>query len=645
MAAAEFRRARDIFHQGSGVFVNHLCGILAGLLYVGWMVLFVFCMDLLVHRGAMAFDEARAEYVRDLYVNAGLSRDGTTVNDERCREAGLLPTIVRLRQEWYAPALEWTYVSVAPVRNNFGLLITIFVLALGIGAVRLTLLGIQGRLLVSRASDAQSRLQLDVFRKQFELGPAAVDSATRERIEPLLKRKIPEMLAGVYTYMDRVPREPAKIAALLLFALLINWALGLTFVILAALAWVVGVRLVRGYVGRGRRLVATAETAVHRLLGLAGKHRLIGGYNSEDYYSGRFLSYVEQARRATRERLTYEGRLAPLWQFAGLVIFIVVLLLAAQNVLIEKFQLSAAAGFFASLLSLTLPLYNLVEMRAAVRNGTRAARELFAFLDLPIPAPQKQGASFLAPIKDSIDFERVDYTDLEGVTVLTGVSIRIHRGQRIAVVGKSDSERRAFIYLLTRFLEPTSGRIRIDGQDIRRGTFESLRAQVGVVLQDQLLFPDTIAGNIGCGESAFHLTQITEAAKMAHAHNFIQKLPSGYECVVGDEGFPLKPGEAYRIALARAILRDPPILCIEEPHDPLDADSNALLDDTMERFFNNRTVIVLPSRLSTIQSCDQVFLFADGKLASVGSHRELLETSELYRHLQYVEFTTPQFAS
>lgn len=650
MAAPEFRRARDTVIQGRGVVaVNHVCGILAGLLYVGWMILLIFCMDLLVHRGDLEFDSEQSHYVRELFAEAGLefplTADPSLVEEVGCREAGLLPTLIRVRNQWYAPALERAYGSIPGLRNNIGLLITIFVLAIGIGLVRLILLGIQGRLLVDRSSDAQARLQLDIFRKQFELGPAAVDSATRERLEPLLKREIPQIVAGVQTYMDRIPREPAKIVALLVLALVINPALALTFVILAALAWVVGARFVRGYVERGRRLVATADGAMNRLLGLAGKHRLIGGYNAEEYYNGRFLSYVEQARRSTRERLTYEGRLVPLWQFAGLVIFIVILLLAAQNVLTGVFELSAAAGFFASLLSLSLPIYNLVGMRSSVRDATRAARQLFAFLDLPVPVRQKQGTSFLAPLKESIDYEKVEYTDMDGTTILSDVSIRVHRGQRIAIVGKNEAERRAFIYLLARFIDPSSGRVKIDGKDIRRGTLESLRAQVAVVLQDELLFPDTIAGNIGCGDTAYQLTQITEAAKVAHAHNFIQKLPYGYECVVGDEGFPLKPGEAYRIALARAILRDPPILCIEEPREPLDPDSNALLDDTIERLFANRTVIVVPSRLSTIRSCDQVFLFAEGKLASVGSHRELLETSELYRHLQYVEFTTPQFAS
>ena len=651
MAAPEFRRARRFVNQSRfRIAVNHACGAVAGLLYVGWMALLVLCMDLFIHRGTAMFDEEEAAFAARLHAAAlpseaaGLRTTGT-IHDRTCKDAGLLPTVVRLREKWYAPALVWTYQNVPSCRENFGLLIAVFAAAVVIGAVRLGLLGIQNRVLVAASTYAQASLQEAVFRKQFELGGAAVDSATRERIEPILKTDVPTMIAGVQTYMDRIGRETAKIAALLAFALSINLPLGMTFVILSAIAWVLGSQIVERHRARGRRLVSTAESATNRLVGLAGKHRLIWAYNADEYYSRQFRGFVQRAARATRERLTYEGRLAPLWQFVGLMIFIIVFALAAQNVLADKFQLSAAAGFFAALLSIPLPVANLIAMRTAIRNGGAAAQRVFGFLDLPTPPKQKQTTTVLPTLKESIEFERVSYAEFEGPQILSDVSIRIHKGQKIAVIGKDEAEARAFIYLLTRFVEPTEGRVKLDGQDIRRGAIESLRRQIGVVLQDELLFPDTIANNIGCGDPRYSLTQITEAAKVAHAHQFIQRLPHGYECVVGDEGFPLKRGEAYRIALARAILRDPPIACIEEPRDTLDADTKALLDDTMERFCIGRTVLVLPTRISTIRSCDQVFLFADGKLAAVGTHKELSQTSELYRHLQYVEFTTPQFAT
>lgn len=643
MASPDFKRALEtVNRRGLTLLTSHLCSLLAGVLYVGWMILLAFCMDLLDHKGLAVFTGEDAKYASSVHP---LAEPGVVVNPYRARNTGLLPTLVRLRGEWYGPALERLYRSVPATRNDIGLLMVIFMAALAIGAVRLILLVIQSRLLVAATGSAQARLQKQIFEKQFSLEGAYVDPGQRTRVEMLLRDDLPAMLRAVRFYMERIVREPAKIVALVLFAMSINLPLASTFLILSVLAWIVARRVVATYVTRGTQLDQAASAAMEKLLGLAGSHRVIAGYLADGHYGEAFDRYVRQSRQATEAKMAYEGRLIPLWQFVGLLIFIIVLTLAAQNVLAAKFELAAAAGLFASLLSVALPINNLIAMRQTVATGTEAAGRVFSYLGSPSPARMKEGNAIVTPVTDAIDFEKVSYEDQDGQVILQDISIRIRRGQRIAIMAKSDQERRCFIYLLARFLEPTAGRIKFDGTEIRRASLESLRRQVAVVFQDMVLLPDTVAGNISCGDSIFRLAEITEAAKVAHAHNFIQRLPSGYECVIGDGGFPLKRGEAYRIALARAILRDPPIVCIEEPQEQLDPDTKALLDDTMNRFCQGRTVIVLPSRISTLRACDQVFLLNDGKLANVGTHRELLATSELYRHLQYVDFYTPSFAT
>ncbi len=203
-------------------------------------------------------------------------------------------------------------------------------------------------------------------------------------------------------------------------------------------------------------------------------------------------------------------------------------------------------------------------------------------------------------------------------------------------------EKHALVYLLPRFLDPSTGEIRIDRKNLRWVTLDSLRAQIAVVLQHNLVFNDTVAHNIGCGDKTYTLPKIIEAAKLAHAHQFIQKLPQGYDTPIGEMGFPLKSGEMFRVALARAILRDPAIVVIEEPT-AMDEATKAVVDDTFTRFLPGRTVIFLPHRLSTIRSCDRVFLIYQGKVDASGEHRDLLSSSDLYRHLQYLEFN--EFAS
>jgi ATP-binding cassette, subfamily B, bacterial len=225
------------------------------------------------------------------------------------------------------------------------------------------------------------------------------------------------------------------------------------------------------------------------------------------------------------------------------------------------------------------------------------------------------------------------------------VTFAIPADSKVAIVGSDAVEKRSLVYLIPRFLDPTSGEVRIEDKNIRWVTHESLRAQVALVMQDDLTFTDNVANNIGCGDPQYNLPQIIEAAKLAHAHQFIEKLPYGYETLIGGHGQSLKAGERFRLALARALLRDPSILIIEEPYGPVDDDTLALLDDTMERASHGRMIIFLASRLSTLRNVDRVFLLHGGHLEASGSHRDLWQHNEYYRRLQMVADATAESVS
>src|SRR5262249_35504014 len=234
---------------------------------------------------------------------------------------------------------------------------------------------------------------------------------------------------------------------------------------------------------------------------------------------------------------------------------------------------------------------------------------IFEFLGRPGEVGQVVGAEFLPPMAKQLEFDEVSLREPgTGRMLLQGVSLTIAAGEQVALVGAEDPEKQALVYLMPRFLDPTSGEIRIDQHNLRWVTLDSLRAQIALVLQHNLVFNDTVANNIGCGDTTYTLPQIIEAAKLAHAHHFIQRLPQGYETAIGDMGHSLRLGEQFRIALARAILRDPALLIVEEPQTAaLDDDTKALIDDTFARVLPGRTVIFLPHRLSTIRSCNRVF--------------------------------------
>jgi ATP-binding cassette subfamily B protein len=288
-----------------------------------------------------------------------------------------------------------------------------------------------------------------------------------------------------------------------------------------------------------------------------------------------------------------------------------------------------------ALVSLTPPIAGLFDYLLKLRRGREAAAAIFEFLDRKGEATEAADAEFLPALTTRMEFRGVSLKDpATGEMLLENISFAVPAGARIAIVGPSAAEKHALVYMIPRFLDPYSGEVRIEDKNIRWVTHESLRAQVALVMLDDLTFTDTVANNIGVGSQEYTLPQIIEAAKVAHAHQFIERLPYGYETLVGPSGYSLTPGERFRIALARAILRDPSILVIEEPVGPMDEDTLALLDDTITRVAPGRTIIFLAQRLSTLRHVNRVFLLKNGHIEASGSHSDLWRDNDLYRRLQ-----------
>ena len=278
-----------------------------------------------------------------------------------------------------------------------------------------------------------------------------------------------------------------------------------------------------------------------------------------------------------------------------------------------------------------------------LKRANRSSATIFDYLDRRPELLMAPGAQFLPPMKGRITFENVSLDDPSGRPVLAGVSTEIRAGGRAALLGLDEAAKQAFVCLVPRLIDPSVGRVRIDSTDLKDVTLESVRAQVATIFQADLVFSDTVFHNIGLGDPSFGLARVVEAAKMAHVHHAIQQLPDGYDTVIGAVGAYVSEDEQYRIALARAWLHDPSIVIIEEPTTPLAEDIKSLVDDTIDRLAENRTLIFLPHRLSTIRKCGQVIMLQNGRIEDQGTPRELQARSNLYRHLQYVEFN--QFAT
>jgi ATP-binding cassette subfamily B protein len=487
--------------------------------------------------------------------------------------------------------------------------------------------------------EASTRLRRAVYHHTFRLGTLAFRALGPGEAVGIFTQQIVAVENGLYTGLTVVAREPVKFVLLLAFALFLNPWLSLTFILFAILVWVIGGQVATYFRRQERAAIHRAAEQLALLQESLMLMRLVKSYMMELFNQSRVERQLSVYAGAQLRHYRGQAIYRPVLIFLGTLAAVVLLYVAGLIVLSGRLGVARAITLVTAIVSLYWPLLNWLEHRADLRRARKAAAILFNFLDRPGEVGQVVGAEFLPPLSQELRFDNVSLQEPgTGRKLLSDVSFSIQAGQRVALVGPEDIEKHALVYLIPRFLDPNSGEITIDHHNVRWVTFDSLRAQIALVLQHNLLFNDTVANNIGCGDAGYDLPKIIEAAKIAHAHHFIQKLPAGYETRIGEMGHALNMGEQFRIALARAILRDPALFIVEEPAIVLDADTKAMVDDTFTRVLPGRTVIFLPHRVSTIRSCDQVLLLHKGKIESAGDHRELLAQSDLYRHLQYMEF-------
>jgi ATP-binding cassette subfamily B protein len=559
--------------------------------------------------------------------------------DQPLVDRGILSLVVRTNSRPFSRALGWV-VSWNPwTWDNYKYLPGLFALAVTLALLRALLRFVMIAAAARATVEAATRLRRAVYHHTFRLGTLAVRALGPSEAVGIFTRELEAVHNGLYTWLTVVFREPVKFLLLLAFALVVNFYLALAFLFFALLVWLVGGQVAAYYRRQGRAAMQKAAEQLALIQESLMLMRLVKVYLMELFNQSRVERQLSRYAKAQMRRHLGEAIYRPLLVFLGTLAAAVLLAAAGLILLSGHLSISTAILLAATLISLYWPLVTMFEHRRLLRRARASAVALFEFLDRKGEVGQMVGAEFLPPLSRQLEFEDVSLRE-PGTNhmLLDSVTLSIQAGQRVGLIGAEEMEKHALVYLIPRFLDPTSGEIRVDHHNLRWVTLDSLRAQIAIVLQHNLVFNDTVADNIGCGDPSYTLPQIIEAAKVAHAHQFIQKLPRGYETLIGDMGHRLEIGQQFLIALARAILRDPALLIVEEPTVTLDDDIKALLDDTFARVLPGRTVIFLPHRISTIRSCDRIFLLNKGRVQAAGPHRELLEQNELYRHLHYIEF-------
>lgn len=370
-------------------------------------------------------------------------------------------------------------------------------------------------------------------------------------------------------------------------------------------------------------------------------HRIVKAFAAEPFEGRRFARTAERVYRITMKVTSTLSMLPPLMEWLGALAVVGVLWYGINR--IEGGEMSAGGftAFVAALLYMYGPIKKLSRVNAHLQQAGAAADRVFELLDTRSEVAERRAAGPLPALKSAISFRDVSfaYADADADPVLRGVSFDVEAGQVVAVVGLSGAGKTTLVNLLPRFYDVTDGAVLIDGVDIRDVTLRSLRDSIGIVTQDTVLFDDTIANNVAYASPDAERAMVEAAARAAHAHDFIAALPAGYDTRIGERGQRLSGGQRQRIAIARALLKNSPILILDEATSSLDAESELLVQDALTQLMLNRTSFVIAHRLSTVRRADAIIVLDGGRVREIGRHEELLaDPDSHYARLYAMQF-------
>jgi subfamily B ATP-binding cassette protein MsbA len=374
-------------------------------------------------------------------------------------------------------------------------------------------------------------------------------------------------------------------------------------------------------------------------------NRIVKAFTMEKFEMKKFLQATAEYFK-TSIKLAWVGSLtSPFMEFMGGAVGAFVLALGATRIVQGHISPGDFTSFIVAIFYSYTPIKRLSRANITIQQGAACYERIEELLKTKSQIVEHPGAFPLPPVKGSVRFDKVSFSYNQMAPVLHEVDFEAMPAEKIALVGLSGAGKTTVVNLLSRFYDPTSGRVTIDGIDIREVTLSSLRSQVGLVTQEIILFNDTVRNNIAYGQEKTPLNSVIKAAKDAKAHDFITRLPEGYNTVIGERGALLSSGERQRLAIARALLKDPPILILDEATSALDSESERLIQTALDNVMKNRTTFIIAHRLSTVRSADRILVIDRGRIAEAGTHLSLLRKNGIYRKLhdlQFLEEKEPQ---
>lgn len=437
-----------------------------------------------------------------------------------------------------------------------------------------------------------------------------------------------------------VLKDLFQVFGLLFVVFYLNWRLAIVSLVFLPLAAIPVVHFGRKF----RKLSTTNQQTVAKVSNILHEtitgHRIVKAFGMEKYETKKFSKMVEQLFGIIVKDIRINSLQHPLMEFIGGVCIAGVVWYGGY----EVFKGTSTPGtFFAFLVSLVMiydPIKSVSNINSPVQQGLAAATRIFGLLDTEPEIEDRPDAQALPPFTKHIEFKDVNFSYDGKVPVLKGINLNVKAGEIIAIVGTSGGGKTTLVNLIPRFFEVTSGHILIDGHDLRDVTMKSLRSQLAIVSQQTILFNDTVKNNIAYGDPDRPEAEIIAAARAAHALDFINELPNGFDTIIGESGARLSGGQQQRLSIARALLKDAPILILDEATSALDTESEREVQRALENLMKNRTTFVIAHRLSTIRNADRIIVIKDGQIVEEGSHEELIGQNGVYTMLHQMQHTS-----
>jgi subfamily B ATP-binding cassette protein MsbA len=501
--------------------------------------------------------------------------------------------------------------------------------------------------LMARVQQGVTRdLRDTVYDHLLELDMAFFGRTKMGQILSRLTYDVEQLRVLVAKELGKVVSSVFEFGAALAAALVISWQLTLAAFIVVPFTMGIWGPLIRKLKRNDRRVLdSAADVNAHIQETLSGI-RLVKSSSTEGYERERFhdltLRYYNRFLRSEKLR----ALASPITEMLSAIGTVILLWFGARLVLVSgSLTGEEFVGFVILSLKLYSPVKYLAKFPALIQPGLVGAERIFEFMDAPVDIRDPEGAKPFPGLMDEIVFDDVSFEYRAGEPVLQDISFKVPKGTVVALVGPSGAGKTTILDLLARFYDVTEGSISVDGTDIRDYSLQGLRRSLGIVSQETVLFHDTVKANIAYGSPGATQEEVERAARAAHAQEFIQQLPNGYETVVGERGTDLSGGQRQRLAIARAILRNPPILVFDEATSSLDTEAERLVQQAIERLLEGRTVFMIAHRLSTVQRADQILVLDRGRLVERGTHQSLLSAGGLYHRLYEMQFSEEDYVT